>query len=157
MKLIFTDALFTMRYIAQNKFFQLGWYVRMHYAVYFYLQRVQSYVRDILAQECRPSFARQRMKAEHHSSTPVLEPFLDKNTHLNEQIFQYPSPFGFLDMKNELQDILDLLPASSEERHGGRDCRRCLVIGNGGILKGLGLGPLFNQFDTIIRWESALP
>uniref|UniRef100_A0A673HUV5 Lactosylceramide alpha-2,3-sialyltransferase n=1 Tax=Sinocyclocheilus rhinocerous TaxID=307959 RepID=A0A673HUV5_9TELE len=118
--------------------------------VYFHLQRVQSYVRDILAQECRPSFARQRMEAEHYSSTPVLEPFLDKNTHLNEQIFQYPPPFGFLDMKNQLQEILDLLPASSEERRGGRDCRRCLVIGNGGILKGLGLGPLFNQFDTII-------
>lgn len=119
-----------------------------------YRKRVQSYVQDILAQECRPSFARNRMEVEHHISTPVLEPFLDKNTHLNEQIFQYPSPFGFLDKKNKLQEILDLLPPSSEERHGGRDCRRCLVIGNGGILKGLGLGPLFNQFDTIIRLNS---
>ncbi|KTF74581.1 hypothetical protein cypCar_00040763, partial [Cyprinus carpio] len=119
-----------------------------------YRKHVQSYVRDILAQECKPSFARQRMEAGHYSSTPVLEPFLDKNTHLNEQIFQYPSPFGFLDMKNKLQEILDILPASSEERRGGRDCRRCLVIGNGGILKGLGLGPLFNQFDTIIRLNS---
>ncbi|XP_058654063.1 lactosylceramide alpha-2,3-sialyltransferase isoform X3 [Onychostoma macrolepis] len=119
-----------------------------------YRKLVQSYVQNILAQECRPSFARHRMEVEHHISTPVLEPFLDKNTHLNEQIFQYPSPFGFLDMKNELQEILDLLPASSEERRGGRDCRRCLVIGNGGILKGLGLGPLFNQFDPIIRLNS---
>ncbi|XP_059372570.1 lactosylceramide alpha-2,3-sialyltransferase isoform X2 [Carassius carassius] len=119
-----------------------------------YRKRVQSYVRNILAQECRPFFARQRMVAEHYSSTPVLEPFLDKNTDLNEQIFQYPLPFGFLDMKNYLQEILDLLPASSEERRGARDCRRCLVIGNGGILKGLGLGPLFNQFDTIIRLNS---
>ncbi|XP_016341779.1 lactosylceramide alpha-2,3-sialyltransferase isoform X2 [Sinocyclocheilus anshuiensis] len=119
-----------------------------------YRERVHSYVREILAQECRPSFARQRMEAEHYSSTPVLEPFLDKNTHLNEQIFQYSPPFGFLDMKNKLQEILDLLPASSEERRGGRDCRRCLVIGNGGILKGLGLGPLLNQFDTIIRLNS---
>ncbi|XP_052431064.1 lactosylceramide alpha-2,3-sialyltransferase isoform X1 [Carassius gibelio] len=118
-----------------------------------YRKRVQSYVRDILAQECRPSFARQRMVAEHYSSTPVLEPFLD-NTHLNEQIFQYPLPFGFLNMETYLQEILELLPASSEKRRGARDCRRCLVIGNGGILKGLGLGPLFNQFDTIIRLNS---
>ncbi|XP_050984048.1 lactosylceramide alpha-2,3-sialyltransferase isoform X2 [Labeo rohita] len=119
-----------------------------------YRQRVHSYVREVLARECRPSFARQRMEAEHSSSTAVLKPFLDKNTHLNEQIFQYPPPFGFLHMKNKLQEIMDLLPASSEERHGGKDCRRCLVIGNGGILKGLGLGPLFNQFDTIIRLNS---
>ncbi|KAL0176950.1 hypothetical protein M9458_029280, partial [Cirrhinus mrigala] len=97
-----------------------------------------------------PSFARKRMEAEHPSSTAVLEPFLVKNTHLNKHIFQYPPPFGFLDMKNELQEILDLLPAISEERRGRRDCRRCLVIGNGGILKGLGLGPLFNQFSAII-------
>ncbi|XP_073676979.1 lactosylceramide alpha-2,3-sialyltransferase-like [Garra rufa] len=119
-----------------------------------YRERVQSYVREILARECRPSFARQRMEAERYSSTPVLEPFLDKNTHLNEQIFQYPPPFGFLNMKSKLQEVLDLLPASSEERRGGTDCRRCLVIGNGGILKGLGLGSLFNQFSTIIRLNS---
>ncbi|XP_043112940.1 lactosylceramide alpha-2,3-sialyltransferase isoform X1 [Puntigrus tetrazona] len=119
-----------------------------------YRKRVQMFVRDILAQECRPSFARQRMEAERYSSTPVLEPFLDKNTHLNKEIFQYPPPFGFLDMKDKLQQILDLLPASSEERRGGRDCRRCLVIGNGGILKGLGLGALFNRFDTVIRLNS---
>lgn len=30
-------------------------------------------------------------------------------------------------------------------------CRRCVVMGNGGILKGLELGPLINRFDTIIR------
>ncbi|KAL1261271.1 hypothetical protein QQF64_006536, partial [Cirrhinus molitorella] len=119
-----------------------------------YRERVHSYVREILARECRPFFARRRMEAERDGSIPVLEPFLDKNTHLNEGIFQYAPPFGFLDMKNKLQEILDLLPASSEERRGGKDCRRCLVIGNGGILKGLGLGPLFNQFSTIIRLNS---
>uniref|UniRef100_A0A672K2J2 Lactosylceramide alpha-2,3-sialyltransferase n=1 Tax=Sinocyclocheilus grahami TaxID=75366 RepID=A0A672K2J2_SINGR len=85
-----------------------------------------------------PSLVQTRVGSKPDYSTPVLEPFLDKNTHFNEQIFQYSPPFGFLDMKNKLQEILDHLPASSEERRGGRDCRRCLVIGNGGILKGLG-------------------
>ncbi|XP_026135400.1 lactosylceramide alpha-2,3-sialyltransferase isoform X1 [Carassius auratus] len=119
-----------------------------------YRERVHSYVRGILAQECRTSFVRKRMEADHYSPTPVQQPFLHKNTDLHQQIFQYSPPFGFLDMKNKLKEILDLLPASSEERHGARDCRRCLVIGNGGILKGLGLGPLLNQFDTIIRLNS---
>ncbi|XP_048035595.1 lactosylceramide alpha-2,3-sialyltransferase isoform X2 [Megalobrama amblycephala] len=119
-----------------------------------YREHIHSYVKEILAKECRPSFARQRMEAEHHSSTPVVEPFLDKNTHLNDKIFQYPPPFGFMDLKSKLQEILNLLPASSEVRHGGRDCRRCVVIGNGGILKGLGLGHLLNQFNVIIRLNS---
>lgn len=30
-------------------------------------------------------------------------------------------------------------------------CQRCVVIGNGGILRGLELGPLIDRFDTIIR------
>ncbi|XP_051514534.1 lactosylceramide alpha-2,3-sialyltransferase-like isoform X1 [Myxocyprinus asiaticus] len=119
-----------------------------------YREHVHSYVSEMLARKCRPSFARQRMEAEHSSSTPVTVPFLDKNTLLNEQIFKYPPPFGFLEMQNKLQEVLNLLPASSEERFGGRDCRRCVVIGNGGILKGLGLGPLLNQFNVIIRLNS---
>ncbi|XP_073777384.1 lactosylceramide alpha-2,3-sialyltransferase isoform X2 [Danio rerio] len=63
-------------------------------------KRVHSHVREILDKECRPSFARQRM------------------------------------------------------RLGERDCRRCVVVGNGGILKGLGLGHLLNRFDIIIRLNS---
>ncbi|ROI15075.1 Lactosylceramide alpha-2,3-sialyltransferase [Anabarilius grahami] len=122
-----------------------------------YREHIHSYVKEILAKECRPSFARQRMEAEHHSSIPVVEPFLDKNSHLNDKIFQYPPPFGFMDLKNKLQEILNLLPASSEVGRGGRDCRRCVVIGNGGILKGLGLGHLLNQFNVIISsFESLL-
>ncbi|XP_052005311.1 lactosylceramide alpha-2,3-sialyltransferase-like isoform X2 [Xyrauchen texanus] len=119
-------------------------------------KRVHSYVREVLAKECRPSFARQKMEAEHLSTTPVTEPFLDKKTllNINKQIFKFPPPFGFLHMQNKLKEILSLLPASSEKRFGGLDCHRCVVIGNGGILKGLGLGPLLNQFDVIIRLNS---
>ncbi|TRY99334.1 hypothetical protein DNTS_004849 [Danionella cerebrum] len=117
--------------------------------------RVHSYVNEILSKKCRPSFARQKVVAEYsQGSTPIAEPFLDKSSHLNDQIFQYPPPFGFLNMRNELEEILTLLPVSSEERLGGSACQRCLVIGNGGILKGLGLGPLLNQFDIIIRLNS---
>ncbi|XP_005157196.1 lactosylceramide alpha-2,3-sialyltransferase isoform X1 [Danio rerio] len=117
-------------------------------------KRVHSHVREILDKECRPSFARQRMVTEHHGSTPTIDPFLNKNMKLDEQIFQYPPPFGFLDMKNKLEEILNLLPVSSEQRLGERDCRRCVVVGNGGILKGLGLGHLLNRFDIIIRLNS---
>lgn len=113
-------------------------------------QRVGSYVQEVLSDECRPSFVRQRMKADYSSSTPVTQPFLYKNTVLNEEIFKYPPPFGFLGMQKNLKDVLNLLP-SSEEISGGRECRRCVVVGNGGILKGLGLGTLLNQFNVIIR------
>ncbi|XP_034038235.1 lactosylceramide alpha-2,3-sialyltransferase isoform X2 [Thalassophryne amazonica] len=35
-----------------------------------------------------------------------------------------------------------------------RRCHRCVVVGNGGILKGLELGPLIDRFDIIIRLNS---
>ncbi|XP_069388077.1 lactosylceramide alpha-2,3-sialyltransferase isoform X9 [Paralichthys olivaceus] len=33
-------------------------------------------------------------------------------------------------------------------------CRHCVVVGNGGILRGLELGPLIDRYDTIIRLNS---
>lgn len=45
------------------------------------------------------------------------------------------------------------LPASDSpqpEKAAGK-CQRCVVMGNGGILKGLELGPVIDRFDTIIR------
>lgn len=80
----------------------------------------------------------------------VAQPFLYKNSVLNEETFKYPSPFGFLGMQKNLKEVLKLLP-SSYETSGGRECRRCVVVGNGGILKGLGLGHLLNHFNVIIR------
>lgn len=35
-------------------------------------------------------------------------------------------------------------------------CRRCVVLGNGGILRGLELGPLIDRFDTIIRLKTQM-
>uniref|UniRef100_A0A3B4BDK4 Lactosylceramide alpha-2,3-sialyltransferase n=1 Tax=Periophthalmus magnuspinnatus TaxID=409849 RepID=A0A3B4BDK4_9GOBI len=45
------------------------------------------------------------------------------------------------------------LPESSSQVQLDK-CSRCVVVGNGGILRGLELGPLINQFDTIIRLNS---
>ncbi|KAA0709091.1 Lactosylceramide alpha-2,3-sialyltransferase [Triplophysa tibetana] len=118
-----------------------------------YRERVRTYVQEVLSNECRPSFARQRMRPDHSRSTPVAQPFLYKNTILNDEMFKYSPPFGFLGMQKNLKEVLKLLP-SSEESSGGRECRRCVVVGNGGILKGLGLGALLNQFNVIIRLNS---
>ncbi|KAG7329092.1 hypothetical protein KOW79_007266 [Hemibagrus wyckioides] len=115
-------------------------------------ERVHSFVRSVLAKECRPSFTRRRIESIYSSS--VAEPFLQKNSNLTEQIFEYPPPFGFRNLQHKLKEILDLLPISLSEKTGGHDCRRCVVVGNGGILRGLELGPLLNQFNVILRLNS---
>ncbi|XP_026796138.1 lactosylceramide alpha-2,3-sialyltransferase isoform X4 [Pangasianodon hypophthalmus] len=117
-------------------------------------ERVHSFVRSVLARECRPSFTRRNIERMYSSSVPVAEPFLQKNSNLTEQIFEYPPPFGFRDLQHKLKEVLDLIPSSLSENTGGHDCRRCVVVGNGGILRGLELGPLLNQFNVILRLNS---
>ncbi|KAI4901826.1 hypothetical protein NFI96_033815, partial [Prochilodus magdalenae] len=117
-------------------------------------ERVQSYVKSVLARECRPSFTRKKIEGLYPTSSPVAEPFLQKNSNITEQMFKYPPPFGFLDMQNKLKEILNAMPVSSSEKIGGHGCRHCVVIGNGGILRGLELGPLLNNFSVILRLNS---
>ncbi|XP_026877775.2 lactosylceramide alpha-2,3-sialyltransferase isoform X1 [Electrophorus electricus] len=117
-------------------------------------QRVHNYVRSVLARECRPSFARKNIEMMFPSSTPVAEPFLQKNSNLTEQMFRYPLPFGLLDIQPKIKNILNIIPISSSEKTGRHGCRRCVVVGNGAILRGLELGPLLNQFNVILRLNS---
>ncbi|XP_062855957.1 lactosylceramide alpha-2,3-sialyltransferase [Trichomycterus rosablanca] len=117
-------------------------------------ERVHSYVRSVLARECRPSFARKKIEAMYSISLPVAEPFLQKNSNLTKLMFKYPPPFGFLDLHHKLKKVLDLLPISFSERNGKHGCRKCVVVGNGGILRGLELGTFLNQFNVILRLNS---
>lgn len=119
-----------------------------------HLERVHAYVRSVLSRECQSGFARRKMEAMYPGSSPVSELFLQRSSNLTQQIFKYPPPFGFLDMQHKLKDVLKLLPVSPPEKVGGAGCRRCVVIGNGGILRGLELGPLLNKFSMIFRLNS---
>ncbi|NWT08091.1 SIAT9 sialyltransferase, partial [Vireo altiloquus] len=43
------------------------------------------------------------------------------------------------------------LPEDLKSKH----CKRCVVVGSGGILHGLELGHILNQFDIVIRLNDA--
>ncbi|XP_062380901.1 lactosylceramide alpha-2,3-sialyltransferase isoform X2 [Sardina pilchardus] len=115
---------------------------------------VHTYVRSVLARECRPSFARKGIEARIPTTTPVMEPFLWRETSSMDTVFQYPPPFGFLDLQDKLMEVLRLLQPSPTQEHHEKDCQRCVVVGNGGILRGLELGTLIDQFDMVIRLNS---
>ncbi|KAL4660960.1 lactosylceramide alpha-2,3-sialyltransferase [Arapaima gigas] len=115
---------------------------------------LHSYVKSVLVKKCRPAFVRSEMKSKFNSSGQVTDYFLRRETMPTELMFQYPPPFGFLHMHNKLQGVLSLLPKSTGQEHYGKVCNRCVVVGNGGILRGLNLGPLIDQFDIIIRLNS---
>ncbi|XP_067092896.1 ST3 beta-galactoside alpha-2,3-sialyltransferase 7 [Osmerus mordax] len=47
------------------------------------------------------------------------------------------------------------LPAHLAGRSGARGCRRCVVVGSGGVLHGSHLGSHIDQYDVIIRMNNA--
>lgn len=110
-----------------------------------------------LQQKCRPGFVRTSMeKLFSHSYNPALLPFIWKNLSNveGESAQKYHPPFGFRGNLDTLRDIMELLPATGTPFHS-KSCQRCIVIGNSGILRGLGFGALIDSHDVTIRLNDA--
>uniref|UniRef100_A0A3Q2GZT5 Lactosylceramide alpha-2,3-sialyltransferase n=1 Tax=Equus caballus TaxID=9796 RepID=A0A3Q2GZT5_HORSE len=120
-------------------------------------QRAQKYAQQVLQEECRPKFAKQSMARlfEHRYSTD-LPPFVQKAPQGNDAEYRYDPPFGFRKFSSKVQTLLEILPEHDFPEHlKAKSCRRCVVIGSGGILHGLELGRALNQFDVVIRLNNA--
>uniref|UniRef100_A0A1A8Q721 Lactosylceramide alpha-2,3-sialyltransferase n=1 Tax=Nothobranchius pienaari TaxID=704102 RepID=A0A1A8Q721_9TELE len=120
-------------------------------------QLVHQHAVRVLEGPCQPGGTREKLLAHLLASNGALRPFMWQDGPLSEDLFLYPPPFGFQGLKGKVEDLLQLLPAPDSEpllERSSDQCRRCVVVGNGGILKGLELGPLIDRFDTIIRLNS---
>lgn len=82
-----------------------------------------------------------------------VSPFVKKNINEDETLFKYEPPFGFHKFFDKLKNLLELLPEHDlPEDLKSKQCKRCVVVGSGGILHGSELGHLLNQFDIVIRY-----
>ncbi|XP_073906230.1 lactosylceramide alpha-2,3-sialyltransferase isoform X2 [Castor canadensis] len=121
------------------------------------IKRAQKYAQQVLQEECRPKFVKKAMALlfEHRYSTDLV-PFVQKAPKGSETEYKYDPPFGFRKFSSKVQTLLDILPEHDFPEHlQAKQCRRCVVIGSGGILHGLELGHALNQFDVVIRLNSA--
>uniref|UniRef100_A0A8C4F9G4 Lactosylceramide alpha-2,3-sialyltransferase n=1 Tax=Dicentrarchus labrax TaxID=13489 RepID=A0A8C4F9G4_DICLA len=123
--------------------------------------KVQEHVQRVLKAQCRTGSTRQALLDQLPVSSHMTQPFLWKDVPLPDELFLYPPPFGFKGLQGKLM-ILSVnfflkLPDSDSEpqpRNASDKCQRCVVVGNGGVLRGLELGPLIDRFDTVIRLNS---
>ncbi|XP_077434036.1 lactosylceramide alpha-2,3-sialyltransferase isoform X2 [Vanacampus margaritifer] len=130
----------------------LDWHVDPEYK-----KLVHQHVHKVLGRECHRGSTRRGLLARLPASSHMTQPFLWKNTPLSSNFFKYPPPFGFRGLRGKVPALLQQLPEPSDAAVFQKDpdtCQRCVVIGNGGILKGLELGPFIDRFDTIIRLNS---
>nr|XP_025724048.1 lactosylceramide alpha-2,3-sialyltransferase isoform X3 [Callorhinus ursinus] len=120
-------------------------------------QRAQKYAQQVLQKECRPKFAKKLMtQLFEHRYNPDLPPFVKEAAKVKEAEYKYDPPFGFRKFSSQVQTLLEILPEHDLPEHlRAKSCRRCVVIGSGGILHGLVLGHALNQFDVVIRLNSA--
>ncbi|KAM9286504.1 lactosylceramide alpha-2,3-sialyltransferase [Cariama cristata] len=121
------------------------------------VRRAQQYASAALQEQCRPSYVRKEMGklfAEKYSMD--ISPFVRKNINEDEALFKYEPPFGFHKFLDKLKNLLELLPEHDlPEDLKSKHCKRCVVVGSGGILHGSELGHLLNQFDIVIRLNDA--
>ncbi|XP_068259160.1 lactosylceramide alpha-2,3-sialyltransferase isoform X2 [Nyctibius grandis] len=120
-------------------------------------RRAQQYASAALQEQCRPSYVKKEMGklfAEKYSMD--ISPFIRKNINEDEALFKYEPPFGFHKFFDKLKNLLELLPEHDlPEDLKSKHCKRCVVVGSGGILHGSELGHLLNQFDIVIRLNDA--
>ncbi|XP_058539438.1 lactosylceramide alpha-2,3-sialyltransferase isoform X8 [Neofelis nebulosa] len=130
---------------------------RRHYVDPDRVKRAQKYAQQVLQKECRPKFAKKSMaQLFEHRYSMDLPPFVKEAPKVNEAEYKYDPPFGFRRFSSQVQSLLEILPEHDMPEHlKAKSCRRCVVIGSGGILHGLALGHALNQFDVVIRLNSA--
>ncbi|XP_064007789.1 lactosylceramide alpha-2,3-sialyltransferase isoform X7 [Pogoniulus pusillus] len=121
------------------------------------VRRAQQFTSATLWEQCRPAHVKKEMRrlfGEKYSMD--MAPFVRKALHEDEALFKYEPPFGFHKFSDKLTNLLELLPEHGlPEELRSKHCRRCVVVGSGGILRESELGHLLDQFDVVIRLNDA--
>ncbi|XP_035380593.1 ST3 beta-galactoside alpha-2,3-sialyltransferase 3a isoform X3 [Electrophorus electricus] len=106
--------------------------------------------------ECRPGFSEAKMTSIYPKFSKPAPMFLDLNFKRLSKINTYPPPFG---IKTQ-EKIIKLILAHTKNYGLGSEldslnCKRCIIIGNGGILSNKSLGSKIDEYDVVIRLNKA--
>ncbi|KAJ0005175.1 hypothetical protein NQD34_011389 [Periophthalmus magnuspinnatus] len=110
---------------------------------------------SLLSSPCQPRWCLTHLKPLSCSPGLLNIPVFVQQEH--PMSWERPPPLGLQGSEQHLAlalaslPQLDLPPFLSKEGH----CRRCVVVGNGGVLHGSHLGSHIDQYDIIIRLNNA--
>ncbi|XP_033008251.1 CMP-N-acetylneuraminate-beta-1,4-galactoside alpha-2,3-sialyltransferase isoform X3 [Lacerta agilis] len=105
---------------------------------------------------CKPGYASALMTAIFPKFSKPAPMFLDDSFRKWARIRDFVPPFGIKGQDNLIKAILSatkdyrLTPALDS-----LSCRRCVIVGNGGILANKSLGLKIDDYDIVIRLNSA--
>ncbi|XP_029084086.1 CMP-N-acetylneuraminate-beta-1,4-galactoside alpha-2,3-sialyltransferase isoform X3 [Monodon monoceros] len=105
---------------------------------------------------CKPGYASALMTAIFPRFSKPAPMFLDDSFRKWARIREFVPPFGIKGQDNLIKAILSvtkeyrLTPALDS-----LSCRRCIIVGNGGVLANKSLGPRIDDYDIVVRLNSA--
>ncbi|XP_037683380.1 CMP-N-acetylneuraminate-beta-1,4-galactoside alpha-2,3-sialyltransferase isoform X1 [Choloepus didactylus] len=105
---------------------------------------------------CKPGYASALMTAIFPRFSKPAPMFLDDSFRKWARIREFVPPFGIKGQDNLIKAILS---ATKEYRLtpalDSLSCRRCIIIGNGGVLANKSLGSRIDDYDIVVRLNSA--
>ncbi|XP_063795427.1 CMP-N-acetylneuraminate-beta-1,4-galactoside alpha-2,3-sialyltransferase isoform X1 [Pseudophryne corroboree] len=105
---------------------------------------------------CKPGYASAMMAAIFPKFSRPAPMFLDDSFRRWGKIKEYVPPFGIKGQDNVIKAILS---ATKEYRLTASldslQCRRCIIVGNGGVLANKSLGSKIDKYEVVVRLNSA--
>lgn len=105
---------------------------------------------------CKPGYAAAKMTAIYPKFTKPAPMFLDANFRRFSKISNYFPPFG---IKLQEKTINIILTATKSYSLGveldSLSCKKCIIMGNGGILANRSLGQTIDDYDVVARLNEA--
>ncbi|XP_058258767.1 ST3 beta-galactoside alpha-2,3-sialyltransferase 3a isoform X2 [Hemibagrus wyckioides] len=105
--------------------------------------------------ECKPGYSEAKMTSIYPKFVKPASMFLDKNFKRLSKISLYPPPFGIKSQEKIIDIILGQANNFGLGEVDSLSCKRCIIIGNGGILFNKSLGSKIDEYDVVIRLNEA--
>ncbi|XP_051789204.1 LOW QUALITY PROTEIN: ST3 beta-galactoside alpha-2,3-sialyltransferase 3a [Erpetoichthys calabaricus] len=105
---------------------------------------------------CKPGYAAAKMMSIYPRFSKPAVMFLDRNFRRLGKISNFVPPFGIKTQEKIIDSILEqtkhykLTPSLDS-----LSCKRCIIVGNGGILANKSLGTKIDEYDIVIRLNEA--
>ncbi|XP_041660273.1 ST3 beta-galactoside alpha-2,3-sialyltransferase 3b isoform X2 [Cheilinus undulatus] len=105
---------------------------------------------------CKPGYTTAKMTSIYPKFIQPAPLFLDRNFKRLAKVSNYLPPFGF---KTQERIIDSILTATKNyglgEELDSLSCKRCVIVGNGGILFNKSLGSRIDEYDVVVRLNEA--
>ncbi|XP_068604553.1 ST3 beta-galactoside alpha-2,3-sialyltransferase 3b [Brachionichthys hirsutus] len=105
---------------------------------------------------CKPGYAAAKMTTIYPKFMKPAPMFLDRNFKRLAKVTNYLPPFGFKTQERIIDSILTTTKHYGlGEELDSLGCKRCIIVGNGGILSNKSLGSRIDDYDVVVRLNEA--